>query len=125
MLSPWKPRDLAVTTSGAVAELPPRGVLLRAWSPYILLVIFVLLWGYGPFKAILDEATVVFAWPGLDGQIQRLPPVVPTPAPYGAKFTFNVLSASGTSAMFAMLLSADCSTRASWQGAVDHRWDGA
>ncbi len=58
--------------SGAVA-----GTLLRAWSPYILLVIFVLLWGYGPFKALLDKATIVFAWPGLDGMIQRLPPVVP------------------------------------------------
>ena len=66
-----------------------RATLLRAWSPYILLVIFVLLWGYAPFKALLDKATIVFAWPGLDGQIQRLPPVVATPAPYAAKFTFN------------------------------------
>jgi L-lactate permease len=54
----------------------------------------------------LDKATFVFSWPGLDGQIQRLPPVVPQAAPYAAKFTFNILSASGTSALFAMLLSA-------------------
>ncbi len=65
------------TQPAAVAEHEvAAGALLRAWSPYILLVIFVLLWGYGPFKALLDKATIVFAWPRLDGQIQRLPPVV-------------------------------------------------
>jgi len=62
---------------GAVARLEPSddvgpvleeveastGVLLRAWSPYILLVIFVLLWGAAPVKALLDKATLVFAWP--------------------------------------------------------------
>ena len=104
LLSLWKPQEAAQPI--AATDRPPTGALLRAWSPYILLVIFVLLWGYAPFKALLDKATVVFAWPGLDGQIRRLAPVVPQPAPYAAKFTLNLLSASGTSALFAMLLSA-------------------
>jgi L-lactate transport len=104
LLSLWKPADAPPQTFDA--ERPPTRLVLRAWSPYILLVICVLLWGYGPFKAMLDQANVVFAWPGLDGQIQRLPPVVPQAAPYSAKFTLNILSASGTSAMIAMLLSA-------------------
>jgi L-lactate permease len=80
--------------------------VIRAWSPNILLVICVLLWCYGPFKALLDKSTFVFAWPGLDGQIQRLPPVVAQPAPYAAKFTLNILSASGTAALVAMFASA-------------------
>jgi len=104
LISMWKPRDAAEPV--LLGEAVPAGTLLRAWSPYILLVIFVLLWGYGPFKALLDKATVVFAWPGLDGQIQRLPPVVPQPSPYAAKFTFNILSASGSAALFATLFSA-------------------
>lgn len=104
LLSLWKPFD--APPAAFEVDRPPTRVVLRAWSPYILLVICVLLWGYGPFKAMLDQATVVFAWPGLDGQIQRLPPVVPEPSPYSAKFTLNILSASGTSAMVAMLLSA-------------------
>ena len=104
LLSLWKPREATQPT--AVGDAIPTGTLLRAWSPYILLVIFVLLWGYGPFKALLDKATIVFAWPGLDGQIQRLPPVVSQPSPYAAKFTFNILSASGSAALFAMLFSA-------------------
>lgn len=105
LISLWKPAP-ETAQPVHVGEPVPTGVLLRAWSPYILLVIFVLLWGYGPFKALLDKATIVFAWPGLDGQIQRLAPVVPQPSPYAAKFTFNVLSASGSAALFAMLFSA-------------------
>ncbi len=100
LLALWRPRDIVVDS----VHLPPRAEqaqLLRAWSPYILLVIFVLLWGSTPFKALLDKATIVIPWPGLDGTIQRLPPVVAHAAPYAAKFNFNVLSASGTSALFA------------------------
>jgi L-lactate transport len=104
LLSLWKPKG--ATAALVEGERIATRTLLRAWSPYILLVIFVLLWGYAPFKALLEKATFVFAWPGLDGEIQRLPPVVPQPAPYAAKFTFNLLSASGTSALFATLLSA-------------------
>ena len=37
----------------------------------------------------------VVPWPGLDGQIQQTPPVVPEPAPYTAAFTTNWLSAAG------------------------------
>ncbi len=102
LLSVWRPSDVIVDG----AHLPPRAeraIVLRAWSPYILLVIFVLLWGYSPFKALLDEATIAVAWPGLDGAIQRLPPVAARAAPYPAKFTFNILSASGTSALFATI----------------------
>ncbi len=67
---------------------------------------FVLLWGIGPVKAILDKATIVFAWPGLDGEIRRLPPVVAHASPYPAKFTFNILSSSGTAALLATLTAA-------------------
>ena len=104
LLSLWKPQDAVHAPLQTVR--PPTATLLRAWSPYILLVIFVLLWGYAPFKVLLDKATWVIPWPGLDGQIQRLPPVVPQAAPYAAKFTLNILSASGTSALFATVLSA-------------------
>lgn len=100
----WRPSQANETAM----ELPhvPARTTLRAWSPYILLVIFVLLWGLEPVKELLDKATFVFAWPGLEGVVRRLPPVVPEAAPYAAKFTLNLLSASGTSALFAMVFSA-------------------
>jgi L-lactate transport len=104
LLSFWRPAG-----TGEAVQLPPkasRGIVLRAWSPYLLLVVFVLLWGYAPFKALLDKATLVFEWPGLHNAIERLPPVVAKPSPYAAKFTLNILSASGTSALVATLAAA-------------------
>ena len=79
-----------------------------AWLPYGLLVIFVLIWGYPPIAAKLDAASVKFPWPGLHNQVLRVPPVVIAPSKYGAIFTFSWLSASGTAAMFASLVSALC-----------------
>src|SRR5262249_10542849 len=102
LLAFWRPSDAQAETVHLPARAE-RGQLLRAWSPYILLVIFVLLWGYTPFKALPDKATIMIPCPGLDGQIQRLPPVVAKAAPYAAKFNFNILSASGTSALFATI----------------------
>jgi lactate permease len=99
LLSFWRPAD--APRPAQRPQRAPTGVLIRAWMPYILLVIFVLLWGLDPVKQLLNKATIVFSWPGLDGRIQRLPPVVAHAAPYAAKYTFNILSASGTSALFA------------------------
>ena len=100
LLRVWKPKDDVVARG--TSDIP-AGVLLKAWSPYILLVIFVLLWGVPQVKAILDKATIVFGWPGLDGSVHRLPPVVAKGAPYAAKFTFNWLSAAGTCALLACI----------------------
>jgi lactate permease len=77
-----------------------------AWSPYLLLVIFVLLWGSATTKAILDKATVIIPWPGLHNLVMRMPPITPKPSAYGAPYTFNLLSASGTSCLFAVFASA-------------------
>ena len=82
------------------------GEIFLAWSPYLLLVIFVLLWGSASTKAILDKATVIFPWPGLHNLITRMPPITPQAAPYGAPYTLNLLSASGTSCLFAVFASA-------------------
>jgi lactate permease len=106
----WKPTD-RIKLEGeheapAVTEHHPARVLLLAWFPYILLVVFVLFWGMDPFKSWLNSATMTFGWPGLHNQILRMPPVVAKPLPYPAIFSFNFLSAAGTSVMFASLLSA-------------------
>jgi lactate permease len=101
LLQFWRPTDQPVTARSG-PRLPTRTLLL-AWSPYLLLVICVLLSGYEPVKVILNKATMIIPWPGLDGQIQRLPPVVGKASPYAAKFTLNILSASGTATMLATI----------------------
>ena len=87
------------------ANLQTREVLL-AWMPYILLVVFVLAWGYKPIQQSLNGLTATFPWPWLHKEIQRMPPVVAHASPYPAVFTLNWLSAAGTSCMFAALVSA-------------------
>jgi L-lactate transport len=88
---------------------PPRkhtGHEIRlAWAPYLLLVVFVLLWGYKPLQAELNKFTIVVNWPGLHNVVQRMPPVVAKAAPYDAVFKFNWLSASGTACLIAAILS--------------------
>src|SRR5690242_19286704 len=74
--------------------------------PYDVLVIFVSLWGLDWIKHWLNMATSLIQWPGLHNQILRVAPAVSKPTPYAAVYTANVLSAAGTSCLFAAILAA-------------------
>ena len=78
---------------------------IAAWMPYVFLVIFVLLWSYPPVQMLLNKATFPLPWPALHNLILRTPPVVPAPSLYPAIFNLNLLSASGSSCMFATFVS--------------------
>lgn len=110
LLLAWKPRD-----SFEFENADPGTAVLRrhsarelglAWGPYAFLVILVLLWGWRPVRSFLNSFRIEFAWPGLHGLIERVPPVTPAPSPYPAVYNFNWLGASGTACLFAALLSA-------------------
>ena len=78
---------------------------LRAWVPWLILCVLVLLSGLPWIKTWLNH---LFApqihIAGLDNQVLRVPPVVPKPTPEAAVFSFNVLSATGTSILIASIL---------------------
>jgi L-lactate transport len=106
----WKPTG-TVKLEGdqgmqAVRVHHTGGELFLAWSPYLLLVICVLLWGMEPVKGWLNSLNFSFGWPGLHNKILRMPPVVAKPSPYAATFTLNWLAASGSACMVASFLSA-------------------
>ena len=82
------------------------GITFMAWIPYVWLVVFVLVWGYIPFKAVLDRTTTLIQVPGLHNIVQRIPPVTAAPAPYAAVYTLNWLSAAGTSCFLASIAAA-------------------
>ena len=82
------------------------GQIATAWMPYMFVVVLVLLWGYKPFQDILNMATVAVRWPALHNQILRMPPVLSKASLYPAVFNLNLISAGGTSCMFASILSA-------------------
>ena len=128
VLKLWKPASIMrlegdkPVTAAAVKHTP--GEVVMAWSPYLLLVVFVLVWGERDIKptinrlgdSLLPAALPTVAGtgplaerlmvPGLHNLITRIPPVVPAPAPYAALYELNWLSASGTACFFAILATA-------------------
>jgi len=104
----WKPKDAPARDprSATDAILHSPGKILLAWSPYLLLVACVLLWGYKPMQGPLNSVTVGIQWPALHNQIARMPPVTAHLSPYAAIFNLNWLSASGTACLIATLLTA-------------------
>lgn len=108
----WKPKDkfhfAGETTSKTTIKKHPGKEVFMAWLPYLLLVIFVFVWGEESLgvKKLLNAQTTIFNWPELHNMIQRMPPVVKAPSPYAAQYTFNWLAASGTACMFATFLTA-------------------
>jgi lactate permease len=92
--------------------------ILRAWMPFAVLSLFVLLWGLPSLKLRMNQLTtpafrVVLAdgklrpgppgWdvPYLHNAISRAAPVVQKPTPEAARYDFNWLSATGTSCFLA------------------------
>lgn len=101
----WQPKtvfrlegDTEVTTEG---HKHTGGEIFTAWSPYILLVVFVLAWRYAPIQAFLGSFSVSFPVPSLHEMITRVPPLTPEPSPYAAVYNFQWLSAAGTSCFLA------------------------
>ena len=107
----WKPPTIMRLEGDKEATLAPKrhsgGELFLAWSPYLLLVVFVLIWGEASIKAAIDRATtMIFPVPGLHNLVVRVPPVTPAPAPYAANYAFNWLSASGSACFLASVAAA-------------------
>jgi lactate permease len=96
--------------------------VLRAWMPFAILSVFVLLWGLPSIKLAMNRATtpafrVVLAdgkprpgppgWdvPYLHGAIYRAAPLVTKSTAEPARYDFNWLSATGTGCFFAAVVS--------------------
>ncbi len=98
------------------------GQVFKAWTPFAILSLFVLLWGLPKIKLAMNQATtpafkVVLAngkvrsgppgWdvPYLNNAVSRSAPVVPKPTPESARYDFNWLSATGTGCFLAAIVS--------------------
>jgi len=65
--------------------------------------------GQGDITGFLKSFDISFSWPGLDGLVTRIPPIVPqgTPAEdavYTATYNWSVFSAAGTVVLFAAII---------------------
>jgi lactate permease len=95
--------------------------ILKAWMPFALLSLFVLVWGLPSIKLAINQATtpafkVLLAdgkprpgppgWdvPYLHNAVYRSAPVTAKPTPEAARYDFNWLSATGTGCFLAALV---------------------
>ena len=100
----WSSDDVEDVSGDDEAAIAGRSVM-KAWMPWIVLSIFVFLWGMPQIKALLDgiwSAKIPVA--GLDGLIQKVPPVSPEPHLEAAIYNFNILSMTGTGILIASLI---------------------
>jgi lactate permease len=100
----WKPP--ADGSEKTVHPHVPLGKVIRSWTPFLILSVFVLLWGLPAIKNKLnDKTTPILDMPWLHNQVQRDQPVVAKPTKEAARFDANWLTATGTAAFLAALLS--------------------
>jgi lactate permease len=106
----WKPKTIWTSVSlkghekdggeAGPAVLPtkhPRADVIRAWTPWIILTVFVFIWGLPTFKTWLNGIFAPnFPIEGLNNMIEKVAPVVPKPTKEGAVYQLLLLSATGT-----------------------------
>jgi lactate permease len=106
----WKPREVDAHPERAKAAPDPatqatmsRGrENFRAWLPWMLLTVFVVASSLTPVKNALNQAfSPKLSVPSLHMVVQKVPPAVARPEAEAAQFTFNLLSATGTSLLVA------------------------
>src|SRR5207248_410832 len=95
--------------------------ILKAWMPFGILSLFVLLWGLPSIKLIMNQGTTPAfrvrladgklrpgppGWdvPYLHNAVYRAAPVVDKPTAESARYDFNWLSATGTGCFFAAIV---------------------
>jgi lactate permease len=83
----------------------PREDVIRAWMPWLVLSVFVFIWGLPPVKNALNAMFAPnFPIDGLHQLIEKVPPVVPKATKEGAVYTFNLLSATGSGILLAAII---------------------
>ena len=96
----WHPKDRPV------APIKAQQRSRRAWVPWLVLSVFVFLWGLKPVKDWLDAGfSMKLPFPGLHQEIVRAAPVALQDAkPEDAIFKLNLLSATGTGILLAGII---------------------
>lgn len=103
MLKFWHPKhiwtfecDAKIKPLEECSKLRPQSVI-RAWSPYILLVLAISLINGTPLKLFLAKiSTIRWEWFGLHNIVIKTTPVVASPEPYSAIYQQSILTSGGT-----------------------------
>ena len=116
----WQPKKIWTSpslrghdVSASEAKLPAAIVqhskadLVRAWTPWVILSVFVFMWGLPVVKNWLNDLFApTFPIEGLHLLVEKIAPVVPKPTKEAAIFTLNLLSATGTGILLSAIVGA-------------------
>ncbi|MED0904795.1 L-lactate permease [Bacillus nitratireducens] len=120
-LKVWQPKEIyqskeansevaAATTTTSMPKLTV-GKVVKAWSPFIILTVMVVIWSQSFFKALfapggaLEILVFKFEVPGLHNLVMKAEPIVNKPTPYEAILKLDILSATGTAILIACIIS--------------------
>ncbi|MES9751035.1 L-lactate permease [Bacillus wiedmannii] len=118
-LKVWQPKEIyqskeANSEVAATAIFMPKltvGKVVKAWSPFIILTVMVVIWSQSFFKALfapggaLESLVFKFDVPGLHNLVMKAEPIVNKPTPYEAILKLDILSATGTAILIACIIS--------------------
>jgi len=107
LLKYWKPKSIWRFTDEPpqLSDNPKKystGQIIRAWSPFLIMTVMIVVWGLQPVKETLNSiGQVKFLIPGLQNAILNSDgtPLIIKP------FDLNYLSNSGTAMLFAVIIS--------------------
>ena len=100
----YQPRKKSPPTHYSLSQI------LKAWSPFIVLTIIVIIWSLPQFKALFAKGgalySLVFSFhvPGLDNLVIKTTPIVTSDTPYAAEYKFDLISATGSGILLAALI---------------------
>jgi lactate permease len=114
----WQPKEIwrSVSLKGhetdggegheaAPPTVHPRADVIRAWTPWVILTVFVFVWGLPVVKTFFNGIFApTFQIGGLHQMVEKVAPVVTKPTREGAVYVFGLLSATGTGILLAALV---------------------
>ena len=114
----WQPKEIWTSVSlkgheadggeghvAAPVTVHPRADVIRAWLPWVILTVFVFIWGLPVVKTFFNGIYAPkFEISGLHNMIEKMAPVVAKPTKEGSVYVFGLLSATGTGILLAALV---------------------
>jgi lactate permease len=126
----WHPKQAYASGSGSGAAAPAAatrvatpaatpargsnyttGQIVKAWSPFIILTVVVVIWTLPGFRSLFDAGgplsgtTLSFKIPGLHELVIKAAPIVDKATPYAASHKLDLIAATGSGIMLAAVLS--------------------
>lgn len=127
-LQRWQPKN-TYREKGAPEVIDPTKyslpAIIKAWSPFYILTAVITVWSLPAFKALfiegglLNKTTLLIEAPFIHQQILKAPPIAPAEVALDAILKVDLISATGTAILAAILLTILLSPAINFKQGVD------